>query len=127
MSKPKVAFYWCASCGGCEETVVDLAEDILGVVEKVDIDSLVRNTELGAIIAQSTTGVASEALDVARSQGVGLDNVLSRAVDRVLRRDGSNRPVGPPLLVGQPEPADDAPADAPAPDAGTPAPPGENP
>ncbi|TAN38178.1 MAG: oxidoreductase [Verrucomicrobia bacterium] len=37
MSKPKVAFYWCASCGGCEETVVDLAEDILGVVEKVDI------------------------------------------------------------------------------------------
>jgi F420-non-reducing hydrogenase small subunit len=37
MPKPKVAFYWCASCGGCEETVVDLAEDILGVAEKVDI------------------------------------------------------------------------------------------
>ena len=36
-TKPKIAFYWCASCGGCEETVVDLAEDILGVVEKVDI------------------------------------------------------------------------------------------
>jgi F420-non-reducing hydrogenase small subunit len=37
MSKPKIAIYWCASCGGCEETVVDLAEDILGVVEAVDI------------------------------------------------------------------------------------------
>ena len=37
MPKPKIALYWCASCGGCEETVVDLAEDILGVVEKVDI------------------------------------------------------------------------------------------
>lgn len=37
MSKPKVAFYWCASCGGCEETVVDLAEGILDVVEAVDI------------------------------------------------------------------------------------------
>jgi len=37
MSKPKVAFYWCASCGGCEEAVVDLAEDILGVVSAVDI------------------------------------------------------------------------------------------
>jgi F420-non-reducing hydrogenase small subunit len=37
MAKPKVAFYWCASCGGCEEAVVDLAEDILGVVEAVDI------------------------------------------------------------------------------------------
>ena len=24
--KPKVAFYWCASCGGCEEAVVDLEE-----------------------------------------------------------------------------------------------------
>ena len=35
--KPKVAFYWCASCGGCEESVVDLAEDILGVVDAVDI------------------------------------------------------------------------------------------
>jgi len=35
--KPKVAFYWCASCGGCEEAVVDLAEDLLGVVEAVDI------------------------------------------------------------------------------------------
>ncbi len=35
--KPKVAFYWCASCGGCEEAVVDLAEDILQVVEAVDI------------------------------------------------------------------------------------------
>lgn len=37
MAKPLVAFYWCASCGGCEETVVDLAEDILKVVEAVDI------------------------------------------------------------------------------------------
>jgi F420-non-reducing hydrogenase small subunit len=35
--KPKIGFYWCASCGGCEEAVVDFAEDILGVVEAVDI------------------------------------------------------------------------------------------
>jgi F420-non-reducing hydrogenase small subunit len=37
MAKPKVAFYWCASCGGCEESVVDLAEGVLKVVEAVDI------------------------------------------------------------------------------------------
>jgi len=37
MAKPKVAFYWCASCGGCEEAVIDLNEDILKVVEAVDI------------------------------------------------------------------------------------------
>src|SRR3990172_9325205 len=35
--KPKVAFYWCASCGGCEEAVVDLAEKVLDVVAAVDI------------------------------------------------------------------------------------------
>ncbi len=35
--KPKIAFYWCASCGGCEEAVVDLAEGILDVVAAVDI------------------------------------------------------------------------------------------
>ena len=35
--KPKVAFYWCSSCGGCEEAVLDLAEKILDVVAAVDI------------------------------------------------------------------------------------------
>lgn len=35
--KPEIAFYWCASCGGCEESVVDLAEEILGIVDAVDI------------------------------------------------------------------------------------------
>lgn len=35
--KPKIAFYWCASCGGCDEAVLDLAEDILELVEAVEI------------------------------------------------------------------------------------------
>ena len=35
--KPKVGFYWCGSCGGCEESIVDLAEDILTVIENVEI------------------------------------------------------------------------------------------
>jgi len=37
MGKPKVALYWCSSCGGCEESVVDLAQGLLKVVEAVDI------------------------------------------------------------------------------------------
>ena len=37
MMKPKIAFYWCASCGGCEEAVVDLGEGLLTVVELVEI------------------------------------------------------------------------------------------
>lgn len=35
--KPKVAFYWTASCGGCEEAAVDLGEAILDVAAAVDI------------------------------------------------------------------------------------------
>jgi len=35
--KPKIAFYWCASCGGCEEAVVDLGEDLLAVADLVEV------------------------------------------------------------------------------------------
>lgn len=35
--KPKVAFCWFTSCGGCDETVVDLNYDILKVADAVDI------------------------------------------------------------------------------------------
>lgn len=35
--KPKVAFCWLASCGGCEEAVLDLDEAVLNVVSAVDI------------------------------------------------------------------------------------------
>ena len=35
--KPKIAFYWCASCGGCEEAVVDLDEALLDVASAVEI------------------------------------------------------------------------------------------
>jgi F420-non-reducing hydrogenase small subunit len=37
MDKLKFAFYWAASCGGCEIAVLDIDEKILDVVEKADI------------------------------------------------------------------------------------------
>jgi F420-non-reducing hydrogenase small subunit len=37
MAKPKVAFYWCASCGGCEEAVINLDEELLKVMDAFDI------------------------------------------------------------------------------------------
>ena len=37
MAKPRVAFYWCASCGGCEEAVINLDEHLLKVMDAVDI------------------------------------------------------------------------------------------
>ena len=37
MTKLKVAFYSAASCGGCEEAVINLDEDLLKVMDAVDI------------------------------------------------------------------------------------------
>jgi F420-non-reducing hydrogenase small subunit len=36
-TKPKIALYWCSSCGGCEESVIDLAEEILTVADRAEI------------------------------------------------------------------------------------------
>jgi F420-non-reducing hydrogenase small subunit len=37
MEKPKIAMYWCSSCGGCEEATVDIAEKILDLAGLVDV------------------------------------------------------------------------------------------
>jgi hypothetical protein len=73
--------------------------DIQGIIGRVDIDALVEQTELGTIIAHSTSGVASEALDLIRAQGVGLDDFVARWVNRILRRKSDDWPKGPPALV----------------------------
>ncbi len=73
--------------------------DVEKIVERVDIDALMEKTELGSIIARSTTGVASEILDVIRAQSVGLDDFFARWTNRLLRRSGAALPLGPPRLV----------------------------
>ncbi|HEX3981874.1 MAG TPA: hypothetical protein VHW93_11640 [Acidimicrobiales bacterium] len=73
--------------------------DVEKIIERVDIDKLMEQTELGSIIARSTTGVASEVLDVIRAQAVGLDDFFARWVNRFLRRSPGQLPLGPPLLV----------------------------
>ncbi|MGN6188045.1 MAG: hypothetical protein ACTHOE_04040 [Conexibacter sp.] len=74
--------------------------DVNAIVERVDVDAVVEQTELGTIVARSTSGFASEALDVARAQTVGVDTLVTRLVDRLLRRRDAG-PLGPPLLVGE--------------------------
>lgn len=73
--------------------------DIEQVISRVDIDKLVEQTELGTIIAHSTSGIASEVLDVVRAQGVGLDDFVARWVNRILRRSATDWPAGPPKLL----------------------------
>jgi len=81
--------------------------DVEKIIERVDIDALMEKTELGSIIARSTTGVASEVLDVIRAQGVGLDDFFARWVNRLLRRRPDELPLGPPGLVAPvPAPAE---------------------
>ncbi len=60
--------------------------DVNALLRGVDMDAMVEQTVLGAIIARSSGGVASEALDSARSQAVGLDLFVDRWVQRALRR-----------------------------------------
>ena len=36
-TKPKLAFYWAASCGGCEITITELGMRLVDVGEKTDI------------------------------------------------------------------------------------------
>ncbi|MGV1009298.1 MAG: RDD family protein [Dermatophilaceae bacterium] len=73
--------------------------DVNRLVNRVDVDALIAQTELGAIVAKSTSGVVTEALDVVRSQGVGLDVVTTRWVNRLLRREPAGIPQGPAGLV----------------------------
>ncbi|HKG03775.1 MAG TPA: hypothetical protein VKB03_11370 [Conexibacter sp.] len=96
--------------------------DVNAIVQQVDIDTIVEQTEIGTIVARSTSGFASEALDAARAQTVGADTLVTRLVERVMRRR-TEGPPGPPLLV--PEQDEPPPPSAPtsAPEAGPPPPP----
>jgi hypothetical protein len=73
--------------------------DVEKIIQRVDIDALMEQTELGSIIARSTSGVASEVLDVVRAQGVGLDDFFARWANRILRRQDQALPLGPSILV----------------------------
>jgi uncharacterized RDD family membrane protein YckC len=80
---------------GIDVNAVLARVDLNQAVQRIDIESLVEHTDLGTIIARSSGGVASEALDVVRSQAVGLDEFIGRLVARLGQRryDG---PPGPP-------------------------------
>jgi hypothetical protein len=82
--------------------------DVNAIVQQVDIDAIVETTELGTIVARSTSGFASEALDAARAQTVGADTLVTRLVERVMRRRAEG-PLGPPLLMQE----EDEPAEEP--------------
>lgn len=77
--------------------------DMNALVQRLDIDGLVEQTDLGAVIARSSGGVATEALDSARSQAVGMDQFIDRWVQRTLRRNRPG-PVAPERQDGREPP-----------------------
>ena len=72
--------------------------DVDALVQRVNVDQLVAKTDIGSVIARSTGGVASGAMDAARSQAVGLDEFIARSAAR-LRRRRYPGPPGPPELL----------------------------
>lgn len=78
--------------------------DVNDLVKRIDTDALVEETDLGALIARSSGGVASEALDAARSQAVGLDRFIDRWVGRLIRRRLSGPSAPPALLAARGKP-----------------------
>jgi hypothetical protein len=77
--------------------------DVNDLVKHIDMDALIEQTDLGAIIAQSTRGVGGEVLDAARSQVVGLDQVIDRWAGRLFRRKEPAPSAPPALLAAQAE------------------------
>ena len=83
--------------------------DLDAVVARVDIDAIlarvdlpglteqvIDEVDLGEIIRESSSTMASETVDALRVQGMRVDGLVSRIVDRVLQREGQ-RQTGPSL------------------------------
>ena len=58
------------------------------IVAEIDVEAVVARLDLGGIVRESTMGLSGELLDALRWQGVGLDGLVARSVDRVLFRRG---------------------------------------
>ena len=72
--------------------------DIDAILARVDLPALteqvIDEVDLGEIIRESSSTMASETVDALRVQGMHIDGLVSRLVDRVLLRE-SQRQTGP--------------------------------
>jgi hypothetical protein len=78
--------------------------DVDALLETVDLEAAVRRAGVPEIVAESTGRVAGSALDLARRQIVGLDVIVDRVVNRLLRRDPADQPPAPPALAARSTP-----------------------
>jgi hypothetical protein len=73
--------------------------DLNAVLARVDLPGLteqvIDEVDLGEIIRESSSTMASETVDALRVQGMRVDGLVSRIVDRILLRQGQQRQTGP--------------------------------
>ena len=79
--------------------------DLDAILARVDLPGLteqvIDEVDLGEIIRESSSTMASETVDALRVQGMRVDGLVSRIVDRVLLRQGQ-RQTGPSLDAPRP-------------------------
>ncbi len=75
--------------------------DINQIVSQIDIETLVKNTDLGALMVSSSSTLATEAVDLGRSHAVSMDDTLARWVSKIRRNH--TEPAEPPELPNAPE------------------------
>jgi hypothetical protein len=77
--------------------------DINEIASRIDIEAPVANTDLGALMASSSSTIATEVVDRGRSHAVSMDDTIARWVSR-LRRNHAGRADPPELPNSQEEP-----------------------
>jgi hypothetical protein len=75
--------------------------DLDALLRTVDVEELVRRSGVPEIVVESQTRLAGSLLDLIRRQFAGLDAVLGKVVDQLLRRDVPAQPTMPVLLREQ--------------------------
>ena len=74
--------------------------DLDAIVSRIDLagltEQVIDEVDLGEIIRESSSTMATETVDALRAQGMRVDGLVSRVVDRILLRQGE-RQTGPPL------------------------------
>ena len=101
-----------AVVGRVDVEQVMVGVDLDALLRRVDVQAVVQRSGIPEIVADSTVSIFGSALDLARRQLVGLDAVIDRVVDRLLRRVDLDRAVGPPLLMRASTPGPDVDATA---------------
>jgi hypothetical protein len=95
-----------AIVSGVDIDAIAAGIDIQAIVDRVDVAALTNRVldelDLGQIVRESTGSMTSETVDAIRYQGMNADRLVSRIVDRILRRAGRDTTLG-----AQPDQADD--------------------